>query len=457
MERRNNLFGDHGGKISTYREITGEKLPRILFIFDEFQTMFSGQVSMVMQAKKKLDSLILRGRSAGIHVILATQTMGDINFSDGVLQSIGARMVLKNAEREWPKILHPENTAPETLNRPGQAVVNDREGIVDGNHTLQVALANGLEELEQRLSRLRALSNKRKLKRQDLWGQRFVFAGKSAADASSLSSLNGAAGVTNPLVASADGEVSFSLLAGSPIALRDGEYLPLRRQFGGNFLAIDKSKSAFFGMFTVMLADVLFRSPPGMSIDIVMSNSISGAFESHSSLQWLLSKFPDVIQTFGDTDVEFLIDSLSQGVSETDWGEPSHSKLVVLLGIDKMRALHSMDDPFSDEDSTGMKLRNLLERGPEKGIHCMVWCDTLRTFERAFEDSALEFFETGIIAQQNRLNDSMKLVGDESATSLKPHRMLAIDKASSQRFRQVRMFEDPGHEWLSEQLKRKKR
>ena len=73
---RGERFRDVGVQdIGGYRD-TGQRLPRILFIVDEFQEFFVEDDKVAQEASLLLDRLVRQGRAFGIHVHLGSQTLG---------------------------------------------------------------------------------------------------------------------------------------------------------------------------------------------------------------------------------------------------------------------------------------------------------------------------------------------------------------------------------------------
>lgn len=80
QKRRNDVFAKAGniGEYEDYRKKGGtrEKMPRILVIIDEFQVMCEGPTGE--QIADNLIGILKQGRSAGIHLLLATQTLASV-------------------------------------------------------------------------------------------------------------------------------------------------------------------------------------------------------------------------------------------------------------------------------------------------------------------------------------------------------------------------------------------
>lgn len=81
MQERANLFKQFKVKdLSDYRK--HEKMPRLIVVVDEFQVLF-GDNKSTKAVEGHLNTLLKKGRSYGVHLVLATQTMrgGEINPS----------------------------------------------------------------------------------------------------------------------------------------------------------------------------------------------------------------------------------------------------------------------------------------------------------------------------------------------------------------------------------------
>ncbi len=83
MQKRADRFKQFNVKdLSDYRK--HEKMPRLIVVIDEFQVLFSDKSTQVKgSVDQSLNTLLKKGRSYGVHLVLATQTMrgGEIDSS----------------------------------------------------------------------------------------------------------------------------------------------------------------------------------------------------------------------------------------------------------------------------------------------------------------------------------------------------------------------------------------
>ncbi len=93
MKKRAGLFKQFGVKdLQDYRK--HEKMPRLIVVIDEFQVLFSRSSKETDVVNKDLTDLLKKGRSYGIHLILATQTMRGTNISSSLKAQIANRIAL---------------------------------------------------------------------------------------------------------------------------------------------------------------------------------------------------------------------------------------------------------------------------------------------------------------------------------------------------------------------------
>src|SRR5205814_6205368 len=75
----------------------------------------------------------------GIHVLLGSQTLGGAySLARSTLGQMAVRVALQCSEADAHLILSEENAAARLLSRPGEAIYNDANGLVEGNNFFQV-------------------------------------------------------------------------------------------------------------------------------------------------------------------------------------------------------------------------------------------------------------------------------------------------------------------------------
>ncbi len=146
--RRARLFKPFGDNIARYRTANPEAvMPRIVLVIDEFHLLLADADDRVgTQAAKVLEQIVRRGRSYGIHVILASQSISGISTlvtaAQGVFSQFPIRIGLKNSPAEAMATFGQNNDAAARLRYRGEAVLNLDYGTPEANHTLMVAAAD---------------------------------------------------------------------------------------------------------------------------------------------------------------------------------------------------------------------------------------------------------------------------------------------------------------------------
>ncbi len=105
MEKRSNLFKQFKVKdLSDYRK--HEKMPRLIVVIDEFQVLFSDKSTQVKgSVDQSLNTLLKKGRSYGVHLVLATQTMRGGEIDSSFKAQIANRIALPMDAEDSAKIL----------------------------------------------------------------------------------------------------------------------------------------------------------------------------------------------------------------------------------------------------------------------------------------------------------------------------------------------------------------
>lgn len=147
MDKRNEEFRKNGCEnISKYRKKNPDALmPRIVLIIDEFYFMFNTNDNVGMEASEYLETIARKGRSSGIHIILASQTISGASAlivkQDGIFGQFPIRVALKNNINESYATLSHGNDGAARLKIRGQAVINNESGRIGFNKIATVAWA----------------------------------------------------------------------------------------------------------------------------------------------------------------------------------------------------------------------------------------------------------------------------------------------------------------------------
>jgi DNA segregation ATPase FtsK/SpoIIIE, S-DNA-T family len=159
MRHRAEVAKDHEvTKLEELRAVDPKgRWPRIVAVIDEFQVLFGERDAVTREAVRLLEDVVRRGRSQGIHVVLASQDVSSIEAFWGrpaIFEQFVLRIGLPRARR----VLAEGNDAALHLPR-WHAVVNHESGVAHGNEIVRIpdATARGsVDEVQRRLYELEA-------------------------------------------------------------------------------------------------------------------------------------------------------------------------------------------------------------------------------------------------------------------------------------------------------------
>lgn len=135
--------------------------PRIVAVVDEFQVLLEARDAVTDEAVQLLEDLARRGRSQGIHLVLASQDIAGIEALWG-RPSLVAQFTLRIALPKARRVLAENNHAADTVPR-FHAIVNDESGHAGANRTVALpnaGHADAWEPLQRRLWEARPDGNR---------------------------------------------------------------------------------------------------------------------------------------------------------------------------------------------------------------------------------------------------------------------------------------------------------
>ena len=154
MRRRADAAKQH--EVTKLEELRAEnpsgRWPRIVAVIDEFQYLFAERDTVSAQATSLLEDVARRGRSQGIHLVLASQDVSGIEAFWGK-PAIFEQFILRIALPKARRVLADQNEAALALPR-WHAVINHESGVKHGNEVARIpdATAKGtFDELQRRL------------------------------------------------------------------------------------------------------------------------------------------------------------------------------------------------------------------------------------------------------------------------------------------------------------------
>ena len=389
LKQRGDLFRAAGvDGLADYRRKAGKALPRILLLVDEFQEFFTEDDSVASQSSQILDRLVRQGRAFGIHVLLGSQTLaGAYSLARSTIDQMAVRVALQCSEADSRLILADDNPAARLLSRPGEAIYNAANGMVEGNNTFQVAWLPD-EERDRYLKALHELAEQRGYRPSQI-----VFEGNAPAEIAQNRPLGDLLDGREP---SAPARAPLAWL-GEPVAIKDPSAAIFRRQSGGNLLIAGQNDEAALGMLLSSLVSLAaqqrFISSNGMGDGSQFYILDFGAADAPYA--GLLRRLPELLQrpvrVAGRRDLPEVIEEIAAEVDRRLESDDSGAPPIYLaiFGLQRARDLR-LEDEFAmpsfssfpgDEPppppSPAKRFPTILREGPDLGVHTIVWCDTL--------------------------------------------------------------------------------
>ena len=458
LKRRGDLFREFSVQnVAGFRQ-TGhsDPMPRILLLIDEFQEIFVEDDKIAQDAALILDRLVRQGRAFGIHVLLGSQTLGgSYSLPRATMGQMAVRIALQCNEADSSLILSDDNTAARLLTRPGEAIYNDANGMVEGNNPFQVVFLTD-EQREQFLGDLRKLADRRtdipKL-------ERIVFDGNQAADPA-----------LNPLLTEmlADGTVAGQeLLAplawlGDAIAIKDPTAAIFRRQGGANMLIAGQREDLGTSLLAMSIVSLAAEHDPfpggarGRAARFVVMEPAIAEEKPEIMLARLAEHLPHEFQSAGRLGVADALAALAAEVTRRldEQVLDGEAVFLVIRDLGRFRELRKAEGDFGfggfgeeKKASPADNLLKVLRDGPPVGIHVVCWCDSLTNLQRTFDRNAIKEFELRVLFQMSS-SDSSTLVDSPVASKLGPNRGLFVHEETGT-LEKFRPYSFPSPEWLA--------
>ncbi len=159
MQKRAELFKQFKVKdLSDYRK--HEKMPRLIVVIDEFQVLFSDKSTKGKEGvERSLNTLLKKGRSYGVHLVLATQTMRGGEIDSSFKAQIANRIALPMDAEDSNSILNNDDAACE-IQKP-EAIFNNNGGH-QKFHT-KMSIPKAPDDFKSFLTKIHAEFNQRNL------------------------------------------------------------------------------------------------------------------------------------------------------------------------------------------------------------------------------------------------------------------------------------------------------
>jgi hypothetical protein len=468
--------------LNGYRNANGATpLPRILLIVDEFQLFFVEEDKIAQDAALLLDRLVRQGRAFGIHVLLGSQTLGGAySLARSTIGQMTVRIALQCSEADTNLILSEDNSAARLLSRPGEAIYNDANGLVEGNDYFQVVWLSEDQRVDY-LQRIRDMAVRRRMVPPQ---PQIVFEGSAPADPRKNVYLQQF--LEAPAWPSGEPRSTLAWL-GEAVAIKDPTAAMFHPQSGSNLLMVGQDDEACLAMMATAIVGLAAQHPSEASRAGSVTDGEDGARgqqvvadasgSADSSPLTAVPRFfvldgspadvpnagffnrlpqvlPHPMRIGGWRDMPALIGDLAEEVERRQKSPESTPSFIYLFvySLQRFRELRPAEDDFGfgrkeEKPSPSKQFSTILKEGPNVGVFTIIWCDSLNNLNRSLDRQGLREFEMRVLFQMSA-QDSSNLIDLPLASKLGQHRAVFFseDRGQPEKFRPYQL---PTAEWLA--------
>lgn len=410
MNRRFKLFDEV--EVNDYRHYRakGKQLSRIVLVVDEIQVLtqyLDNRISA--QIETSLIDLLKRGRAAGIHVMMGTQSPSSV-LSNQILQQIAIRICLLADQSVSRLVLGESNTAASGLQKQGEAVFNAYNGNPQHNVFVRSALleTEHIGDIAKRLALQAKTSGWIAPAPMDYFDGRTI---TRLLDNQEVKASQNA--VKDPVTLR-----KVNLPLGKSLSLKEDTQAIVNRERYNNLLLVGLESEVLHNLFHNVLLSLFILSP--VETDFFIIDLCSEDVVSHSLTQ-AFSAMPHC-QQFGYNSATGadMIKGLYRVFKDRKEGDRKtrRSDPAVILAIFGMENFSDMRgaDRFSKPEER-KQLEEIIKEGPPLGIFTIIASQILGKGEVIGAD---EFGNR--VCFQLAEDDSRALLENDAATKLRAER-----------------------------------
>ncbi|MGC4104885.1 MAG: FtsK/SpoIIIE domain-containing protein [Thermomicrobiales bacterium] len=428
LDRRYKLIRPHGEDISKYRTAFPDAhMPRIVLIIDEFQMLFDPADGNAEEAARLLEGLARRGRSCGVHIILASQTISGIaalmTRENGIFAQFPIRIALKNSIGESYASLAQGNDAAARLRARGEAIVNLDYGTQAANKAATIAVAD-----DTALARLRHSwwkSSKQTTKAPLVFdGARLVRVGEAVTAIKDLRHRILSEGVAPAAIVGYPIDVSETPL-GITLSHDPGRNIAIlgAGEKSGIVEAGEESSNNAIGILQSASIGLALQHPAGDAefVCLDLLDPVSARRNNHAGWLSLMERLGYPVQVIGKSDLGTFLHATAERLGD----RASEAALYILaFGLDRAANLETPDifahRPIED-------LQTILRDGPSQGVHLLGWWSNVATFKSHIGFGGEGFFESLIMLRVDQ-GSVQDFLGPFVTWSVRENRGLVSDR-----------------------------
>lgn len=454
LKRRGDMFREVGAQdIGSYRDAVPDAImPRILFVVDEFQELFVEDDKIAQDASLLLDRLVRQGRAFGIHVFLGSQTLGGAySLARTTIDQMGVRIALQCSEADAHLILSEDNSAARLLTRPGEAIYNDANGMVEGNNPFQVVWISDSKR-EHYLQECQRMLQERGITPE----QQIVFEGNIPADPTKNVLLNR---ILQAPAWPAELTRTPSAWLGDAVAIKDPTCAQFPAESGTNMLIVGRDEEAALAIIASSLISLAAQLPPTLpdsnqpAVQFYIFDGTPADAPLAGQLARVTKALPHRCVNVERRDLAAALTELTKELERRQSNPDAIDApiFIFIYNLSRYRDLRKAEDDFgfgrSDEPASPSKMfATLVQEGASLGMHVIIWGDNLNNVNRSVDRQMMREFELRVLFQMSA-TDSANLIDSPAAGRLGINRALLHSEELGQ-YEKFRPYGVPDDEWL---------
>jgi DNA segregation ATPase FtsK/SpoIIIE, S-DNA-T family len=420
--------------------------PRILLVVDEFQEFFVEDDRVAQECALLLDRLVRQGRAFGLHVLLGSQTLGGAySLARSTIDQMAVRIALQCSDADAQLILSKENTAARLLSRPGEAIYNDQNGLVEGNDLFQVVWLDDAHR-ERLLADIR--------KRADQFGRKdaapLVFEG----NVPSVIENNGALKALLDAPSWPEAVRAPAAWLGDAVAIKDPTAAVFRPVGGHNLLLVGQQDDSALALMSSILVSLATQYKPD-GVKFFLLDGTPDDDPNAGLLPRVVNALPHGARLIDRSNMSEALGAIAGEVTARQKNEsPDRSPVFLFVqGAQRFRELRKEDDfGFGRRGAdravpAAEHLAAIARDGPTVNTHVILWADTPTNLGRVVDRAGMREFGLRVLFQMG-VNDSSALIDSPAASRLGRNRALYVTEETSQP-EKFRPYGLPSAAWLA--------
>jgi hypothetical protein len=366
---------------------------------------------------------------------------------------MAVRIALQCSESDAHLILSEDNSAARLLSRPGAAIYNDANGLLEGNNPFQVVWLND-HERESYLRQTKEMAESRGVKMPPA----IVFEGNVPSDPLQNHLLQellevGPAAVTR----------SPRAWLGSAVAIKDPTFIRLERHSGTNLLLVGQHDELATGVLATACVALVANElpageaePPAAEAEFLILDGTRADEQNYGFWRRLARSLALPAEVYEPRECgKAIAKAAAELQRRTLTGDDSAPPLyVVVFNLARFRDLQKSEDDFGftnfgeeEKANPGKQFMQLLREGPAVGIHMLIWCDSYNNLVRWVDRQSLRDLELRVLLQMSA-TDSSNLIDSPAASTLGVNRAVLYNDERGE-YEKFRPYGIPTDEWLA--------